>query len=93
MINFCAKLTPDLFLLIFINFIILRRYDDISMPQDKSTHCSFQMRCCINGMKFPPGEVQKSKKSAKHAAARKAVGVLLGIRSLRRIASGRYMSK
>ena len=49
------------------------------------------MYCRIDGNVFPLGEMQKRKQEAKHAAARKALEVLLGISSLTTDAPGRRL--
>ena len=42
----------------------------------------YQMQCVIDGFVFPSGPVQKKKQDAKHAAARTALEILLGVSSL-----------
>ncbi len=39
----------------------------------------YRMQCTIDGISFPPGELQGSKKDAKHAAASKAISSLLAV--------------
>ena len=63
----------------FITF----RYNNPDMFTDSETNTTFyQMQCVIDGFAFPSGTVQKKKQDAKHAAARKALEILLGVSAL-----------
>ena len=47
------------------------------------------MQCVIDDCVFPSGTMQKRKQDAKHAAARKALEILLGVSALENDAPGK----
>ena len=47
------------------------------------------MQCVIDGFVFPSGTVQKRKQDAKHAAARKALEILMGVSTLENDSAGK----
>ena len=62
-------------------FITFRYNEEMFMDTETKTHV-YQMQCVIDSFAFPSGPVQKKKQDAKHAAARKALEILLGVSTL-----------